>query len=152
MGRLGRTAIGFLLIVGCSFACAERPDVAQPINEAAKVEAVLDGTDLIDISALDIRPLDSSAIDGRYTAEQGGAELALIVTQNGNQWAIERTYSEPELVAEVRTYQAKMQEGMLVSSGEDLFAKGTSDGLLVLELQSGLDSIPASYWTHYLRQ
>jgi hypothetical protein len=157
MRGLNRLILGLLLGFLCGFACAEKPNlekeptVSSSKSVMPKLQDVLDGTDLINMDTLDLRSLGTD-IEGEYLSEQGGSELLLTVTRKGEQWTIKRTYNEPEVGKQVRIYQTKLRDGALISANEDLFVQGTTDGLLVLELKSGVDGIPADYWIHYLRQ
>jgi hypothetical protein len=157
MRSLNRILLGLLLSFLFGFSCAEKPSLEkEPTISSLKIlipelQDVLDGTDLINMDTLDFRSLGTN-IEGEYISEQGGSELSLTVIQKGDQWTIQRTYNEPEADEEVKIYQTRFENSALVSAEGDFFVRGTTDGLLVLELKSGVDGIPADYWIHYLRQ
>jgi hypothetical protein len=159
MRSLNRILLGLLLSLLFGFACAEKPSLENEPTISSKnvapklqeVQEALDGTDLVDIKTLNLISFGTN-IEGQYRSEQGGSELSLTVIQKGDQWTIQRIYSEPEVGEEVKVYQTRLDDSALVSAEGDFFVRGTTDGLLVLELKSGVDGIPADYWIHYLRQ
>jgi len=157
MRGINRLILGLLLSFLCGFACAEKPNLEKESTISSlksaiyKLQDVLDGTDLVNIETLALRSLGTD-IEGEYISEQGGSELSLTVIQKGDQWTIQRIYNEPEVGEEIKIYQTRLDDSALVSAEGDFFVRGTADGLLVLELKSGVDGIPADYWIHYLRQ
>jgi hypothetical protein len=117
------------------------------------VSSVLDGTDLVEIQEVSPVPFDTSGIEGQYHSEQGGAELSLSIRRTGDGLEVERRFQEPGAEKLTKAYEFRMtsSEGA-ASPQQDAFLKKTRMGLLLLEKQSGVESIPASYWTHYTRQ
>ena len=92
---------------------------------------MLDGTDLLELGDLRRTHLPSQP-GGRYGAEQGGSELSLSITGGANgRWTVER------------------RGAALISTDGSL--TGYRGGVLVLELNSGNDSLPPDYWVHYLK-
>ncbi len=134
---------------GTALSAGESP-LAQSGVAVPDVQSVLDGTDLIDITSLRLRAPDNS-IEGEYRSEQGGSQLGLTVSRTGKQWTIWRRYNEPELRERTAVYRTEIRDSVLVSVKNDFFVRVTGDGLLALELNSGLDTIPPSYWIHYRR-
>jgi len=133
--------------IGNTVYAAEIP-AAQSSPSMSGVKSVLDGTDLIDMAALKLLAADKIR-EGKYISEEGGSQLELTVSRKGKQWTIKRRYEEPELKPQTRVYQAEASGPLLVSGKKDFYMRVSSDGLLVLELHSGLESIPASYWILY---
>ena len=66
-------------------------------------------------------------------------------------WTVERRYKEPGADAQVVTYTAERRGAALISADGSLTIQGTEEGVLVLELYSGTDSLPPDYWLHYLK-
>ena len=154
-----RYGVLLCLCVLCSISCARQLSLgnvayaaetpaAQSSIAVPAVKSVLDGTDLIDLSALKLLAAEKIR-QGKYSSEEGGSQLELTVSRKGKQWTIKRRYEEPELKARTKVYKAEVNGPVLVSGKKDFYMQVTSDGLLVLELHSGLDSIPASYWILY---
>jgi hypothetical protein len=146
----------FLLLAGTVLSGAlwlysAASDAAQPEILLNAPTEVLDGTDLVELN--DLRPAElPSPLEGTYQAEQGGAMATVSITlQTDDRWIVMRTYEEPELEAEVKEYVAERDGAALVGIDGDLAIQGTEEGLLVLELSSGSESIPAAYWVHYIR-
>ena len=149
---------GLALLLLCN--CAE-PDgwlAGKPALAAEQDEDrlgaptwVLDGTDLLELG--DLRRTDlPSQPGGRYGAEQGGSELSLSITGGADgRWTVERRYKEPGADAQVVTYTAERRGAALISTDGSLTIQGTEEGVLVLELNSGNDSLPPDYWVHYLK-
>lgn len=46
---------------------------------------------------------------------------------------------------------AERRGAALISTDGSLTIQGTEEGVLVLELNSGNDSLPPDYWVHYLK-
>lgn len=126
--------------------------IMEVIPEVAKVTWILDGTDMLPNS--DIKRVSGSAEvqwAGSYRSEQGGSILTLKITaKSSNHWNLVRNYSEPALKPESKNYELRNLYDGLVSKAGNLAVQKTHEGVLVLELESGLDSIPASYWIHYI--
>ena len=123
----------------------------QAMPESAAVTWVLDGTDLQETQQA--QRLSAQALapwEGRYRSEQGGSILHLVITASGdNSWALKRNYSEPGMPTVEKSYQLHLLQDGLVSRDANIAVKKTNEGVMVLELDSGIDSIPASYWVHY---
>ena len=135
----------------CNLAARQSPGGHGPLSLSAP-DAVLDGTDLVALSAAGPRPLDSH-IRGIYSAEQGGAVLRLTITpEKGGTWVVERRHKEPGSKPHTVRYRVEPCGQVLVSGRNDLVVRGAERGVLVLELASGVDSIGADYWIHYVRQ
>jgi hypothetical protein len=117
------------------------------------VSSVLDGTDVVDIGSVSAIPFDIGGIVGSYRSEQGGAMLSLTVRRRDTMLEVERVFQEPGTTAVTKRYEFRTTtpEGA-VSSQDKAFLKQTRTGLLLLEEQSGVESIPASYWVQYERQ
>ncbi len=145
-----------LLLSGCSETAgvaSDHPATTGQLDNAVASEPgwVLDGTDMLplaDVLLEDLRP--SPAAD--YWAEQGGSEITvtIIATADGF-WAVKRVYREPGLDPHIRHYQTERSGQLLVSRSEGLTIQGTQEGILMLELKSGVESIPADFWIHYVR-
>ena len=81
---------------------------------------------------------------------QGGSELSLSITGGADgRWTVERRYKEPGADAQVVTYTAERRGAALISTDGSL--TGYRGGGLVLELNSGNDSLPPDYWVHDLK-
>jgi hypothetical protein len=117
------------------------------------VSSVLDGTDVVDIGSVSTVPFDPGGVEGNYRSEQGGAVLSLTVRQRDTVLEVERVFREPGSGSVTKRYEFRTitPEGA-VSSRDKAFLKRTRAGLLLLEEQSGVESIPASYWVLYGRQ
>jgi hypothetical protein len=112
---------------------------------------VLDGTRVVPLESLPRMaiPPDPS---GRYSAELGGAEVVLRIEPGpGGSWSVVRTYREPMLNPEVREYVVDLTDGVLGSEEEGLLLVGTAEGVLALEVDPGVETLPAEYWIHYVR-
>lgn len=144
--------LGIWLQSGDLWPPAGATDAAQPVHTLLETPtAVLDGTDLVELNDLRRAELPPH-LEGTYEAEQGGAVASVSITaQPGDRWLVERTYQEPELEAQTKDYVAERDGAAFVGIDGDLAIQGTEEGLLVLELNSGSDSIPPDYWIHYLR-
>ena len=118
-----------------------------------KTSRVLNSTDMRDLSDLQLDKMDADRLPGQYSSEQGGSVLFLIVTPQGKDtWIVERIYTEPATQNVSRQYTVHKTEYGLASKKGSLVLRQTKEGLIALEKDSGLDSIPASYWIHYLKQ
>jgi hypothetical protein len=123
-----------------------------PISWPA-VSSVLDGTDLIEIQDVTLVPFPSGDVSGNYSSEQGGSKLSLAVRRQGETLEVERRCEEPEGEPAARLYQfPTINDEGAVSAQQDAFLRQTKEGLLLLEQRSEVESIPATYWVHYIRQ
>lgn len=122
-------------------------------TELQQTPLVLDGTDLLDVSQLQLEKMDPDRLAGRYSAEQGGSVLFLNVMPQGKGiWTVERIYTEPGMNDVSSRYTVRRTEHGLASEKGDFVLRQTRVGLIALEKNSGLDNIPASYWIHYIKQ
>jgi hypothetical protein len=117
------------------------------------VSSVLDGTDLVEFQDITLVPFSTGDVAGSYISEQGGSKLTLAVRRQGETLEVERRYEEPEAQPAAKLYQfPTMNSEGAVSAQQDAFLRQTKDGLLLLEQRSDVESIPATYWVHYIRQ
>lgn len=147
--------IALFLICGCAVTIPEgatNPSNLSPHQANLSEPAwVLDGTDLLPLADISLAPLPAQPA-GKYRTEQGGAELYLSISGGiEGSWIINRTFQEPGVTPDIKTYKADRRSSALLSANEHLIIQGTKIGVLVLELKSGVESIPADYWIHYLR-
>ncbi len=118
-----------------------------------KTSQVLDATDLLDISGLQLESIDLDQLPGRYISEQGGSVLYLNITpQTKNSWIVERVYTEPSMQNVSKKYTIHRTGFGLADKKGNLFLRQTREGLIVYESNSELDSIPTDYWIHYIKQ
>jgi hypothetical protein len=117
------------------------------------VTSVLDGTDLIAMDQIPVVPFAPGEISGNYRSEQGGSILTLSIRRQGDMLEAERRYEEPgaEAAARLYTFPTTNSEGA-ASAQQDAFLRQTKEGVLLLEQRSEVESIPATYWVHYIRQ
>ncbi|MBX2857711.1 MAG: hypothetical protein KTR17_03530 [Cellvibrionaceae bacterium] len=127
--------------------------VKRALPQSADVAWVLDGTDLREKKIVKGNTIQSvTQWGGKYRSEQGGSILNLqIIADSSDAWVLSREYSEPGLKVAAKNYQLQPLNDSLVSQDADIVVQKTLDGVLVLELNSGIDSIPSSYWVHYLQ-
>lgn len=127
--------------------------IMQVMPQITKVTWILDGTDLV--ASSDVKRIfsqGSSQWAGSYRSEQGGSILDITITpKDTNNWRLDRDYSEPGLKTRTKSYNLQTFNDGLASTAGDLAVQKTSEGVLVLELKSDVDSIPASYWVHYFK-
>jgi hypothetical protein len=90
-------------------------------------------------------------VPGEYRAEQGGAELSVSLSRTDGAWDLRRSFAEPGEVPHRASHRCSVSGDALVSVDRTLFLRPTADGILLLELKSGSDAIPATHWTHYRR-
>ena len=114
---------------------------------------VLDGTDLVAMDQVAPEPSNLDSIGGTYRSEQGGSILTLTAQNEADGIRIERQYQEPGIAKIAKPYQLIpiAHEGF-ASKTQDAFLKKTKAGVIFWEKNSGVDSIPATYWIHYIRQ
>lgn len=119
---------------------------------------MLDGTDLLELG--DLRRTDLPSQPGAATGRSRGAPSCPFRSpagrtaagrSSGATWTVERRYKEPGADAQVVTYTAERRGAALISTDGSLTIQGTEEGVLVLELNSGNDSLPPDYWVHYLK-
>lgn len=135
----------------CNIADRKVPTDRAPLS-LVRPDAVLDGTELIPLDTLR-REAMSDRIAGRYGIEEGGAELTLTITpREDGAWTAERRFAEPGNKPQIARYRLERCGEALVSAKNDIVVQTTREGILVLELASGVESIPAEYWTHYVRK
>ncbi len=120
---------------------------------APKTSLVLDATDLLDISDLQLENIDLDQLPGRYISEQGGSVLYLNITpQTKDSWIVERVYTEPSMQNMSKKYTIQKTEFGLADKKGNLIVRQTSEGLIAFENNSELDAIPRDYWIHYIKQ
>lgn len=143
-----------LLFLICLQACTSNVGLSLAKDtELQQTALVLDGTDLLEVSQLQLEKMDPDRLPGRYRSEQGGSILFLMITPQGmDAWTVERRYTEPEMKNLTRQYTVHRTEHGLASETGELVLRQTREGLIALEKNSGIDSIPASYWIHYIKQ
>ena len=143
-----------LLFLICFHACTSNVGLSLANDtELQQTPLVLDATDLLDISQLQLEKMDPDRLPGRYRSEQGGSILFLMITPQGKDaWAVERLYTEPEMKNVSRQYTVHRTEHGLAGEKGDLVLRQTREGLIALEKHSELDCIPATYWIHYIKQ
>ena len=92
-----------------------------------------------------------ASLTGSYEADQGGALLTLQVTLVGDALHVERTFREPTMDDHVRRYvlQAEASEALTVHG--DAALRGTREGVLLWEQDSGVEGIPTGWWSLYRR-
>ncbi|MEL7450157.1 MAG: hypothetical protein AAFN78_13165 [Pseudomonadota bacterium] len=113
---------------------------------------VLDGTTVLDLADFDLESTDFESLPGQYRSEQGGSVLFLTVrSQSTGEWIVERTYSEPKFADASARYAVRRTRFGLADADSQFLLQITREGLLAFEQDSGVDSIPASYWIHYTR-
>lgn len=161
----GLFAVGVAFSCGCSRSGSPAPEKtaaehstpatapAGPAVTWPAVSMVLDGTDLVEMDKVAPEPSAPDSIGGTYRSEQGGSILTLSAQKEGDGIRIERQYQEPGTSKIVKPYQLipVAQEGF-ASKTQDAFLKKTKAGVIFWEKNSGVDSIPATYWVHYIRQ
>jgi hypothetical protein len=117
------------------------------------VSMVLDGTDLVEMDKVNPEPSREDSIGGAYRSEQGGSILTLSAQKDAGGIHIERQYQEPGAAKTVKLYQLlPVGEEGFASKTQEAFLKKTKAGVIFWEKNSGVDSIPATYWVHYIRQ
>lgn len=120
---------------------------------AAKTSLVLDATDIINVSDLQLEAIDPDRLPGRYESEQGGSLLYLIITlKDKGSWIVERVYTEPSMQPVSKKYTIHKTDSGLADKKGHLILQKTREGLIVFEGNSGLDTIPDDYWVHYIKQ
>jgi len=114
---------------------------------------ILDFTDILDISELNIENIELDRLPGKYISEQGGAVLSLHITPQGKScWIVERIYSEPSMLNVPKKYMTHKTDLGLVDENASFFLRQTREGLIAFEQNSELDTIPNDYWIHYIKQ
>lgn len=135
-------ALGFslLLCLAAGAAVAGSPAIAPQI--------VLDGTDLVELTAFETVPVPDE-LAGSFGTETGGAEQTLEVTPVGPEtWRIERRISEPGAAPMAQRYEVRRVDGVLRDAGHTVELRATAHGVLMLETAAG-EAVPGSYWTLY---
>ena len=151
-------AVVMVAVLGLA-TCADRPEHAEATAEPEAARAqihwpevplVLDGTDLIPIEQTAPAPFSLTEVAGEYATEQGGAALTLTVRLQDGSLEIERRFMEPgrEILVKRYVLQKSNPQGA-ASSLEDIFLIQTQNGVLLLEKDSGVESIAATYWICY---
>lgn len=108
---------------------------------------VLAGTDLEPLSAF--LATAEAPKPGRYIAEAGGSTFEAHL-RTGASADVQRTYREPGMAPAKKRYgDLRVQGKALVGAG--VYILGTKEGILVLELNSGTESISADHWVLYWR-
>jgi hypothetical protein len=144
-------AIGRQLLLAPALACLLLQVVAAGAGDLREPDEVLDGTDLVPLAEVRQTALPAT-LEGKYVAEQGGAEIRLsIAGRSGGDLTVTRTYEEPELPAETKEYTAVIEPDGLALKGDALIVRATGPDLIVLETESTADSIPPDYWILYRR-
>lgn len=158
-----RVALGISAVLLCMSCDAKdaggRGTAPAPIARAVESERsqqvvdeapakVLEGTDVVALASLRLRPLDASAA-GAYRADQGGAESRLKISVGGGSWTVERIFQEPGEPPDRATYRVSLRDGVLSSPDGSVLLRGTEAGVLVFERDS--DYVSPMYWVHYLR-
>jgi hypothetical protein len=148
-----------LLCAGCSRPAnpetASKGAVDAPQAESAwlAITPVLDGTDLVEMEKIGPVPFTLESIAGTYRSEQGGSVLVLTIQRDNGGIRVERPYQEPGAAKAVKTYHlAPLASKGAASPSRDCYLQKTREGVAFWEKSSGTDSIPATYWTHYIRQ
>ena len=139
-----------IFIQACGFSAG-----APLADETAipKTSLVLDATDLLDISDLQMENIDLDRLPGQYKSEQGGSILYLsIKQQNKDSWIVERVYTEPSMQRVSKKYTIHRTGFGLADKKGNLVLRQTREGLIVYESNSELDTIPTDYWIHYIKQ
>jgi hypothetical protein len=114
-------------------------------------EWVLDGTDMFSLSEMKLAPLPRH-LEGLYGAEQGGAEVKVTIKRlKDGAWEVIREHREPGLPPDKKTYRIVRKGQRAVSANNAVRIQGTTEGIIMLELNSGTESIPADFWMHYVR-
>lgn len=145
--------LGVALLAMAVLACDSGAD-APPAVEAAppEVSMVLDGTSIVDVADFALGTSSVDRLAGRYRSDQGGAEVIITVTsQPSGDWVVERVYAEPAAAPLTATYTVRRTPLGLADEKGSMYLQATREGVLALEHASGVDSIPASYWIHYVR-
>lgn len=109
-------------------------------------ELVLVGTDVVKLSSFSKAKVNK--MKKEYSAEFGGANLTLRISQNKNDKRITRIYKEPGMKEEITIYSPYCAKERFISA-ENLKAIMVSDGLLLLEEKSEIDGIPSDLWVYY---
>lgn len=153
----------------CAISCARAPNIEtasksaivapQSVESGAAgaewptITSVLDGTDLVEIDKIGPAPFTAESIAGMYRSEQGGSVLVLTIRREDDGIRVERQYQEPGAAKVVKTYHLapRASKGAATPSG-DCYLQKTKEGVAFWEKSSGTDTIPANYWTHYIRQ
>jgi len=159
-----RASIGlcvWILVSQAALGCSEEqpttrtaPPQAQEQTAPASpsVDSVLEGTDLVPFSNLELVPLDPATARGSYVSEQGGSLLLLEIETTADGVNVRRTYQEPEQPDQTRNYTARIEGDGASAPSEGFYLRATRQGVLVLELSSQADSVPKDYWVHYIRK
>lgn len=120
----------------------------------AVVEQALDGMDTVAVADLDPQPLEPERLAGRYRCEQGGSILGLHIRRARGRLVVTRQHREPGAPPHRKVYRFPLTPveatDATASESGDAFVRRTREGVILLELSSGTDVIPSSYWTHYI--
>lgn len=107
-------------------------------------DIVLVGTDVVGFESFH---KSQEQLSKTYSAEIGGAKLALSLDVHSEYLSIIRTFNEPSQVVNTRTYNVCNTEDRLGS--DQLHIRVVNNGLLVLETESKVDGIPDDLWILY---
>lgn len=106
-------------------------------------DGVLDGAGLVSLTAFETAP----DVQTNYYAEIDGAVLSIKIEPKEGHYKLTRTYTEPEFVPAVKEYYpVHLKNGYLIGDNIIGWSVGgwheLSEGLILWEAQSGIESIP----------
>ena len=135
------------LVAGCSekYFMEEGVCEANFSSEEDLPKSVLVGVDVVNIESL---PANVGRLGSNYSAEIGGATLALSIVIDSKILNIKRTFREPGESAHTRVYESIcVSNGIL--RGQNLIGRVVKDGILLLERKPNIDGVPVDLWVFY---
>jgi hypothetical protein len=149
-----KTFFCILTILFISFSCSAQSDHVyseEACNPSFSTleglpELVLVGTDIVKLSSFSNAKVIK--IKKEYSAEFGGANLTLRISQNKNDKRITRIYKEPGMMEKATIYSPYCAKERFISA-KNLKAILVHDGILLLEEKSMIDGIPDDLWVYY---
>lgn len=141
--------LGFILL-NLTSGCAAEPTnteidcSADIISDFSVPDLVLVGTDVVDIKSFNSA---REQFGKSYSAEVGGATLALSLNITPDYLTITRIFKEPGQSANAKTYNVCISEEKF--SSDKLRIRVVNNGVLILETEPGIDGIPNDLWISY---
>lgn len=146
--------LAFAILIG--LACSAQSKDAPPKSACEVTFSTFDGLPTQVLVGTDIENIasfkaSSSALEGAYHTDIGGAVLTIHIIQTEKGRTLKRIFMEPGKPEDAHDYfPVCISDGRL--SADKLKGKIVEDGLLILEEQPDVEGIPDNLWIFYKRK